>query len=204
MKLRIKELRMKKGIRQGDLAETLGVSRQALSLWERGDSVPSLERTLQIASALKVSLNDLISETSEFRNPTPFDTDTVLLPVYGEVSAGMGEHADDKILFYADASSKYGTGEYFYLRAKGDSMMPYIIDGDLLLVKKTPSVDNGKVAVILIDGEDGVVKKVIYDARKVTLKSYNDKYPPRVFKDAEKTRLLVLGEVVKTVRESMP
>lgn len=204
MKLRIKEFRKKQGMTQADLAEKLGVTKQTISGWENNDSTPSLERAVQISGILKCSLTELVSETSEFRNPTPFDTDTVLLPVYGEVSAGMGEYADDKILFYADASSKYGTGEYFYLRAKGDSMMPYIIDGDLLLVKKTPSVDNGKVAVILIDGEDGVVKKVIYDARKVTLKSYNDKYPPRVFKDAEKTRLLVLGEVVKTVRESMP
>lgn len=175
-----------------------------MSLWERGDSIPSLERTLKIAEALRVPIEELISDTSEFHQPTPFDTDTVLLPVYGEVSAGMGEYADDKILYYSDASSKYATGEYFYLRAKGDSMIPYIIDGDLLLVKKTPSVDNGKVAVILIDGMDGVVKKVMYDSRKVTLKSYNEKYPPRVFKDEDKTRLLVIGEVVKIVREVMP
>lgn len=204
MKLRIKDLRKKIGMTQTELANALGVSSVALHSWEVGKKTPSLARSAQIADILNCSIADLVEDASEFSSSTPFDTNLVLLPVYGEVSAGLGTNAEDHIICYADASSKYATGEYFYLKAKGDSMMPYIIDGDLLLVKRTPSVDNGKVAVMLIDGEDGVVKKVIYDKHTVTLLSYNPDYPPRIFKDEEKQRLLVIGEVISSKTEVMP
>ncbi len=205
MKLRIKDIRKARNIKRSYLAEQLGVSKQTLYKWENEeDKTPSLERAVQIANILGCSLDDLISEAGEFQASKPFDTDTVLLPVYADVSAGMGEVADDRVIYYSDASSKYGTGEYFYLKVKGDSMEPVIHNGDLLLVKRTPSVDNGKVAVLLIDGEDGVVKKVIYDKHTVTLLSYNEKYAPRVFEGADKQRLYVLGEVIKSSTEVMP
>lgn len=205
MKLRIKDIRKAKKIKQGDLAEKIGVTKQSLYNWENGDKTPSLERAVQIANALGCTLDDLISDAAEFQQPPkPFDTDTVLLPVYADVSAGMGEAADDRVIYFADASSKYGTGEYYYLKVKGDSMEPVIHDGDLLLVKRTPTVENGKVAVLLIDGMDGVVKKVIYDKHQVTLLSYNEKYAPRVFEGADKQRLYVLGEVIKSSTEVMP
>ena len=51
-------------------------------------------------------------------------------------------------------------GEYFFLRAKGDSMInARIMDGDLLLIRRQDDVENGEIAAVLIDGE-AVLKRV--------------------------------------------
>ncbi|MBD5104080.1 MAG: S24 family peptidase [Ruminococcaceae bacterium] len=44
------------------------------------------------------------------------------------------------------------------LRIHGDSMYPKIEDGDIIVVRKQSSVDSGSIAVILVDGEEGLVK----------------------------------------------
>lgn len=56
-------MREKKNISQGDLAKLLNVSRQAISKFERGEKVPSIERAVEIAQALDITLDELI----EFR-----------------------------------------------------------------------------------------------------------------------------------------
>ncbi|MDX9692071.1 MAG: helix-turn-helix transcriptional regulator [Acholeplasmataceae bacterium] len=61
--LNLKEMREKKNISQGDLAKLLNVSRQAISKFERGEKVPSIERAVEIAQALEITLDELI----EFR-----------------------------------------------------------------------------------------------------------------------------------------
>ena len=53
-------MREKKNISQGDLAKLLNVSRQAISKFERGEKVPSIERAVEIAQALEITLDELI------------------------------------------------------------------------------------------------------------------------------------------------
>ena len=59
--------------------------------------------------------------------------------------------------------------ETICIRVKGDSMSPKIEDGDLIQVHKQSSVDSGDIAVVLLDGSEGLVKKVVYDAEYIQL-----------------------------------
>lgn len=59
----LKEIRKTKMISQTELAKILGVSSQAVQQFENGQRVPSLERAVEIAQALEVTLDELI----EFR-----------------------------------------------------------------------------------------------------------------------------------------
>lgn len=58
-------LRKKSGLSQEQLAEQLGVSRQAISKWESGQSVPECDRLIVISSYFKVSLDDLLKEDNK-------------------------------------------------------------------------------------------------------------------------------------------
>ncbi|CAI2659808.1 helix-turn-helix transcriptional regulator [Apilactobacillus kunkeei] len=59
MENRVKEIRTKLNIQQKDLAQLVGISRQTLSLIEKGDYNPSLKLCFNIAKALKTDLNTL-------------------------------------------------------------------------------------------------------------------------------------------------
>ena len=55
------ELRKLNGFSQEELADRIGVSRQTLSKYETGESLPDIEKCKQLADAFSVSMDDLIS-----------------------------------------------------------------------------------------------------------------------------------------------
>jgi transcriptional regulator with XRE-family HTH domain len=59
------KLRKEKGMSQSELAEELGVSRQAVSRWEGGTSLPSIENLKCISTLYGVSLDDLLREEQD-------------------------------------------------------------------------------------------------------------------------------------------
>lgn len=65
---RIRKIRMSRGLQQGDLAEKLGVSRSAVSMWEKGHNEPPLEMIKKIAHALDVSPDRILYSSEEIRS----------------------------------------------------------------------------------------------------------------------------------------
>lgn len=59
------ELRKRNGLSQGELAEKLGVSRQAVSKWECGESLPDTDNLITISKLFDVSLDELISNDTK-------------------------------------------------------------------------------------------------------------------------------------------
>ena len=69
---RIYELRTQKNLSQGDLAEALDVSRQSISKWETGSSVPELDKLIKLSQLFGVTLDELILEKKpEEASPAP-------------------------------------------------------------------------------------------------------------------------------------
>ena len=183
------------------LAEIYNTSMDALN----GNTVLTLDPTLYpetIASSTG-SIDDLSpTDTPHIQAPTPDPTTTVQLPIYGNVAAGMGAYADNDIIGYEDIPQEWirGKGDYVLLRVQGDSMYPKFEENDLLLVKCQSVVDNGAYAVVLIDDDSGVVKRVIQGNGWVELQSINPMYVPRRFEGADMERLRIFGLVKKSIR----
>ena len=97
------------------------------------------------------------------------------IPVFESVSAGFGAFASDEILDYIPVVIKnpYDVDDTLAIKVKGDSMYPKIEDGDIIIVRKQTSVDSGSIAVLLLDGEDGLVKKVVYGTDWIELHLFN-------------------------------
>lgn len=64
-------LRMEKGLSQEDLAEQIGVSRQSVSKWETGQSVPDLDKIIKLADLFGVTVDELVREGERPRPPEP-------------------------------------------------------------------------------------------------------------------------------------
>ena len=79
-------------------------------------------------------------------------------------------------------------------------MEPELHDGDRVLVREQETLDSECFAVVRIDGEDGVVKRVRIDRDKITLTSVNPYYPPRVFEREQMNDVAVVGKVISSQR----
>ncbi len=129
--------------------------------------------------------------------------DVRLVPLYESASAGFGSSADSTVVDYMPLfiPSDYEATSTMCIKVKGNSMYPKIEDGDIVQVLKTPSVDSGKIAVVLLDGEEGFIKRVVYGEDWIELQSINPEYAPRRFEGAEVQRIRVVGLVKKIIKE---
>lgn len=121
-------------------------------------------------------------------------------PVYGHASAGLGVIAQQEILDYEEVDPEFDSNDFFWLQVDGDSMSPVLNDQDLVLVQKEAPVETDTLMVVIIDDEEGFVKKVSLDEDTVTLHSFNPQYPPRVFGGSDIGRLRFVGRVIELKR----
>lgn len=203
--MRLRELRKERGMKQIELCQHLGVSQGNLSNWENGVYEPDTYYLKKIADFFGVTVDYLLGRGDSRTAPLPSDG-VIEYPVIGSVRAGMGgnvvseETGDTRLVA---ASAVHGRADdYFVLRVRGDSMYPEVLDGDCVLVRKTPSVESGSMAVVLYDGDCATVKWVRYVEGEdwVDLIPNNPTFPPTRISGADLENCKILGEVVDIMR----
>lgn len=125
-----------------------------------------------------------------------------MIPTFENVSAGFGALANDEIvdyipLYFAHPSE---AEETICIKVKGDSMYPKIEEGDVIQVHKQDTVDSGTIAVVLLDGEEGLVKRVEYGDGWLELHSINPMYKTIRFTGSDVMRIRILGAVRKIIK----
>ena len=200
---RIKAMRKAQGLTQEELGNMLGIKKAAVQKYEKGtvknikyDTLMLLAEIFGTSVEYIVSGGDVLPENMR---PAVIE-DAVRIPVLANVSAGMGCHADsfaDNAVSYETVSADTLTsdGDYVYMRVTGDSMYPVFMEGDLALVRVQSSVDSGSYAVVIIDNDNGVIKKVVYGDDYIELHSINPMYPPRIFRGEDMQRVRIFGKV---------
>jgi repressor LexA len=102
--------------------------------------------------------------------------DTRQVPLLGRVAAGGPTLAVENIEAVMTVAKEWAGGEeVFFLRVRGDSMAPFILEGDLVLVRSQPSADNGDVVVALLEDE-ATVKRFYRENHHVVLKPDNSRW----------------------------
>ena len=190
MKARRKEL----DISAESVAEALGVSAATVYRYEKGDieKLPTdillpLSKVLRTTPAYLMGWADAIPYTPATR-----------IPILGRIAAGYPLYAEAHIEGYTYIDTPED-GEYFGLVVSGDSMdAARIQDGDLLIVRRQSCVDNGDIAVVLVNGCDATVKRFYQRDNMVTLvpQSSNPRHVPQMY-DLDKTELQIQGKVVE-------
>ena len=210
---RIKLCREKRGMTQGDLGERLGLNKSTIQRYETGQiskiKLPILEA---MAAELEVNAEYLALKNDDPEiKKDPIESNATILPqekirmipVYESVSAGFGAYADDYIIEYMPLfiASDDEAQRTLCIKVQGNSMYPKIENGDSIQVLMQDWCDSGQVAVVLIDNDEAVVKRVIYDASSITLLSFNPEYAPREFRGEERDRIRILGIVRKVIKD---
>lgn len=70
---RLQELRKNHGYSQEALSEKLGVSRQAISKWERGESSPDTDNLIALAKIYGITLDDILNPDKDIKVPDEKD-----------------------------------------------------------------------------------------------------------------------------------
>ncbi len=198
---KLKALRIKRGLNKREMSNLLNMPYTTYNNYETNAREPNSDVLVKIANEFGVSTDFLLDNVAKLpQNITP--TTVVHVPIVGRVAAGNGCYAHQDIEGYEAIPSDIISGDHTYvlLRVKGDSMSPKILEGDLVLLQCQSSVDSGSIAVVTIDEDDGVIKKVVYDENKIELISENPYYPPRVFGGEEVLRIRVMGLVKRIIR----
>lgn len=124
----------------------------------------------------------------------------VVLPVIGVIRAGQPIYAEENIIGYEPINPDLiKSGEYFFLLVTGDSMIDSgIKDGSFVLVRKQECVENGEIAIIMVDDENATIKRVYNNPElgTVTLRPDNLTLAPQIY-PAKNIR--IIGKVVRAV-----
>ena len=183
------------------LGQYIGVSKQTVQRYESGliSNIPG-EKMVAMAEALQTTPAALMGWESMSDEPVsnvtiPRKRNT--LPMLGKIACGEPIYAEEQYEGDILVGGNYYNAD-FCLMAKGDSMIgARIYDGDVVFIRAQTSVDNGKIAAVIIDGE-ATLKRVYYypSEQKLILSPENKNYAPLVYVGSELEQIRILGVAV--------
>lgn len=161
---RIKNLREELNMTQQELADKLEGAKSTVAMYEKGNRKPSLEVLVKLSEIFDCSIDYLLGKTDvrkpieNINNPKKY----YMCPVYGRISAGQPNWAEEciegRLPIDIELMNIVNPEECFFLRVNGESMNKEIQNGAYALIRKTDSVDDGDIAVVLVNGYDATLK----------------------------------------------
>ena len=185
-----------------DLKSKSGIHRLITALVERGfiRRLPHRARAIEVirlpenaseaarASPRRAGFQPSVIEGSRARDlslppSTVIDARTVSVPVMGRIAAGtpssaIQNHSHD----IACPPDLLTNGEHFALEVKGDSMIEAgILDGDVVVIRRCDTAENGDIVVALVDQEEATLKRLRKKGTTIALEAANPEFKTRIF-----------------------
>lgn len=185
-----------------ELSEKTGISKSTISRYLSGGYIAKQKNLLKLSLALHVEPKFLFSDAVEELDA---NLKVYSIPIVGKVVAGTPIDAIENITDYIRVTNPAAAdGSYYALHVSGASMEPEMREGDLVIVHKQDYFDSGDICIVLVNGDEATVKKVIKSDQGITLIGFNATvYPPHFYnvRQVEELPVRVIGKV-KEVRRS--
>ena len=198
----------KTSITATSLADKIGLSKQAISMYASGSRKPKRPTIKAIAEALNVNEAWLMGydvpmerqDTSQIliaSNIIPIPK-TKKVPLLGTIACGEPILATENIESYVDMDSDIHAD--FALRCQGDSMInARIMDGDIVFIRKQDKVENGESAAVLMDEcseSQATLKRVYISDDKIRLCAENPNYQDMIFFEEDMNKVRIIGKAI--------
>ena len=181
-----------------DLASKSGIHRLITALEERG----FIRRLAHRARALEVTKLPEQATAGAPRGRTGFKPDVIEggggarpvmaaaaandtreLPLLGKIAAGTPiaaiQHEQERLPV---PESMLGKGDHYILEIEGDSMIEAgILNGDLVVIRRGDTANNGEIVVALVEGEEATLKRLRRKGASIALEPANRAYETRIF-----------------------
>lgn len=195
---KLRNARNKAKLSQSAVAKKLFITQQAYANYENDISSPNPETLIKIADILGVSVDYLLDrEEQDFMTvDNIFPMKTKKVPLLGDIACGEPIWAEEQRGEFVSVSDDIDAN--FCLRAKGDSMTgARIYDGDIVFIRRQPTVENGEIAAVIIDNEVTLKRVYFYkDKDKLVLSPENPAFEPLVYIGSELEEIRILGKAV--------
>ncbi|MEB6059547.1 helix-turn-helix domain-containing protein [Staphylococcus pseudoxylosus] len=168
------------------------------SILERGVFNAKVENVIKICKGLDIKPEDLMG-IEKPKVESPIDTLPVKkIPVVSKISAGLPIYSEENLIDYIYfATDKIDSDkEEFALRVSGDSMDKIFQEGDVVVIEKDSTVENGQLGVVMINGYNATVKRIRYNNDQIILipESNNPNHYPQVYGINDEVK--IVGRVV--------
>lgn len=161
----LKKIRQDNSLTQEELAKKIETSRSNIANYENDKNMPSIDVLDKLAKTFNCSIDYLLGK-SDIKNPEVTSTmsDKIYMcPVYGQIPAGEPNWAEEciegRLPLDPNLMNIVDPEECYFLRVNGESMNKIIKNGAYALIRKTDWVENGDIAVVLVNGYDATLKK---------------------------------------------
>lgn len=206
---RIRQVRQEQDVTQQELADYIGVSKQAVYKYENNivTNIPT-DKVDAIAKRLKVSPAYLMGweeqPTPKPTSPTPIPPGFQPMPkmdwvpLVGRIACGTPITAEENVEQMVCVPSRWHST--FTLTCKGDSMEPRIHDGDLVAIRSQPEVEQGEIAAVRI-GDEATLKHVYLHENFIELRPENPAFESIILTKEEMNTVVIEGKAVGFCRD---
>lgn len=198
---KIKEARRAAGLKQKDVAQILNVTPATYSRYESGIIRPDPAMLIKISEILNTTVDYLLGRDEI--NPNKLTNyfgpvvENKKIPIIGSVKCGPNGLVYEYLEGYVFVDDSL-TGDVTAFVCKGDSMKDIgISNGDIAIVRRQCTIENSELAVVIINGEEGTLKRVRYHDNVMILEAANPAYPPRIFSGKEMNTVKIFGKVIQ-------
>lgn len=199
---RLNALLAKTPYKKADVVRQTGISESTVYDYFSGKSLPSPKSVDKLARFFHVDKGQLDPRYTMPENVAPIDQSHLIeIPLIGHIACGEPITADQNVEGYITEyfPESVDPDSVFALKCEGDSMEPYILDGDIAYIRQQPEVEDGEIAAVLVDGDTrATLKRVKKVGNQVFLLPDNPRYSPIVLDKDHPGK--IIGKMIKMSR----
>lgn len=190
----LNSLLKKKHLTQANVIRDLGFPEATVRSWFNGEKYPRLDKIQVLSDYFNVPRSRITEEQTDLMGRI---SSLIKIPILGVITCGEPILAEENLDGYREEiADLLPTGELFYLKTKGDSMVPTVPENAYVLIRSQPMVEDGEIAAVLVNGdEEATLKRVKHQGNVVMLLAENPAYDPYVITPDNPAR--IIGKAMK-------
>ena len=198
---RLTDIMIEKEMSQSELARQANISASSVSDWlnnkyeAKQDKIDIIAKVLNVSPTYLMGYDVSPERVLEDRPEIITFNNLKRIPILGEIACGDPILCQENFDGYFITDPSIVSAD-FAIYADGDSMIDASInDGDLVFIRKTPTVENGAICAVLIEDET-TLKRFYKSEDQIILQPENNKYNPIIITASDSKNVMILGEMV--------